>query len=199
MKKILKKIFAIQKRYWLLLPVALLTYLALDIYLYSFITDTDPADAAIVLGTEIWVDQPSPVFRERINHAIALYRNGSVEQIIFTGGYGEGEQFAESEVARAYTINKGVSEEDIFIETESRTTYENLLGAYEIVQEKGLGRVLIVSDPMHMKRAVMIAKDLGMDAYASPTTTSKYQSWKSQLRFLRQELFNYIAYWLGIK
>ncbi len=45
-----------------------------SIYAYGNRTITTSADAAIVLGAAVWNDQPSPVFRERINHAIALYR-----------------------------------------------------------------------------------------------------------------------------
>ncbi|WP_342345438.1 hypothetical protein [Snodgrassella alvi] len=38
------------------------------------------ADAAIVLGAAAWDKRPSPVFRERINHAINLYRAGIVKK-----------------------------------------------------------------------------------------------------------------------
>lgn len=56
---------------WVLLALLLwISVVAVEIYQYSFVRDSLPADAAIVLGTEIWGDQPSPVFRERINHAI---------------------------------------------------------------------------------------------------------------------------------
>jgi vancomycin permeability regulator SanA len=38
-----------------------------------------PADAAVVMGATVFRDRPSPVFRERINHAIDLYQEGMVE------------------------------------------------------------------------------------------------------------------------
>ena len=44
------------------------------------------ADAAVVLGAAAWDKRPSPVFRERINHAITLYQSHRVGKIIFTGG-----------------------------------------------------------------------------------------------------------------
>jgi len=46
------------------------------------------ADAAIVLGAAVWSSGVSPVFRERINHGIDLYRTGKVRKLIFTGGQG---------------------------------------------------------------------------------------------------------------
>lgn len=61
---------------------------ALRIYTYSDNSSDTQADAAVVLGAAVWSQGVSPVFRERINHAIELYRRGRVHKIIFTGGQG---------------------------------------------------------------------------------------------------------------
>ena len=53
---------------------------------------------------------------------------------------------------------------------------------------------IIVSDPLHMKRSVLMAKDYGMTAYSSPTPTTKYKSLKTKLPFLFREEFFYIGY-----
>lgn len=53
---------------------------------------------------------------------------------------------------------------------------------------------IIVSDPLHMKRAMLMAKDYGIEAYSSPTPTSRYVSLKSKLSFLAREEFFYIGY-----
>jgi uncharacterized SAM-binding protein YcdF (DUF218 family) len=171
--------------------------LAIDIYRYSSISDPLPADAAIVLGAAAWDGRPSPVFEERIKHAIDLYRAGRVRAIIFTGGVGKGQQVADSVVAAAYAIQQGVDENDVFCETKSRYTYENLRGANAIVQEQGFVRVLIVSDPLHMRRAVSMARDLGLDSYPSPTPTSRYVSLQSKAKFLWGEVRYYTAYLVG--
>lgn len=174
---------------WLLL-------LAGKIYSYSLVSDSSPADAAIVLGAAIWDRHPSPVFQERINHAVTLYHTGVVQSIIFTGGVGAGESYAESEVARDYAIREGVSAGHIHIETSSRTTYQNLVEAERVVDQQGWGRVLIVSDPLHMRRAIVMARDLGMDAHPSPTPTTRYRTWGSKLEFLARELYFYATYLL---
>src|SRR5687767_4853100 len=62
--------------------------LASRIYSFRNVRSDAPADAAIVLGAAVWTTQVSPVFRERINHGIDLYRNGKVRKLIFTGGQG---------------------------------------------------------------------------------------------------------------
>jgi uncharacterized SAM-binding protein YcdF (DUF218 family) len=171
-------------------------FLLTRIYAYSSQSDAAPADAAIVLGAAVWGTRPSPVFAERINHAIALYQAGEVGALVFTGGVGQNDERAEAEVARDYAVQRGVPVEHIYVETRSRTTYENLLGAKAVLVEQGGGRVLIVSDPLHMKRAVTIARDLGLDAYPSPTPTSRYETWKSKSGFLLREGYFYASYLL---
>lgn len=168
--------------------------LGVEIYNYSFVSDPLPADAAIVLGAATWNSLPSPVFEERINHAIDLYHQKQVKFIIFTGGIDVGAQQAESIIASEYAIHHGVAASDVFCETVSRDTYENLLGAKAIIQQQHIDRVMIVSDPLHMRRAMTMAQDLDLHAYASPTPTSRYTSAQSQLGFLWGEVRYYATY-----
>jgi uncharacterized SAM-binding protein YcdF (DUF218 family) len=164
---------------------------------YASVSDPLPADAAIVMGAAVWGSRPSPVFAERIKHGIHLYQQGQVEAIIFTGGLGRGDELAEAEAARAYALARGVPAKDIFYETVSTITYENVAEAAEIVRQQGFERVLIVSDPIHMKRSVTMARDLGLDAHPSPTPTSRYKSWWSKLGFLVRETGWYAGYVLA--
>jgi uncharacterized SAM-binding protein YcdF (DUF218 family) len=167
---------------------------ALSIISFSEKDDTRQADAAVVLGASVYDNSPSPVFCERINHAVDLYNGGYVKAVIMTGGVGEGNIRSEADIAREYAEQQGVPAEVIFKEEESTITAENLENARRVMCEQGFDTALIVSDPLHMKRAMLYADDLGMKAYSSPTPTSLYRSWKTRLPFLlREELF-YIAY-----
>jgi uncharacterized SAM-binding protein YcdF (DUF218 family) len=178
----------------LLLLVLWLWFLAIQIYHYSRESYSQPADVAIVLGAAVWNERPSPVFEERIKHAIDLYKSESVQAIIFTGGIGKGDRSAESQVAREYAILHGVPAEHVYYETRSRTTRENLQEAKRILDQRNLPNVVIVSDPLHMKRAVAIARDLGIAAQPSPTPTSRYRTWQSRLGFLLRETYYYASY-----
>ncbi|MBE9103890.1 YdcF family protein [Nostoc cf. edaphicum LEGE 07299] len=193
--------YKIPKKWLILLTVALISALLLaiassasSIYLYGSSTDNIKADAAIVLGAAVWKEEPSPVFRERINHAINLYKNGSVKTIIFTGGVGESNEPAEAIVGKNYAIAQQVKAADILIETQSRTTHQNLKNALEVANAHQLTKFLIVSDPLHMKRAVLMARGLGMDAHSSPTPTTRYRSFRSQMEFLSRETYFYFVY-----
>jgi uncharacterized SAM-binding protein YcdF (DUF218 family) len=181
---------------WLILLIVaiLANYLAWSIYNYPNTSTPVQADAAIVLGAAAWGERPSPVFRERINYALELYQAGMVRKLIFTGGQADASEPAEAMVAQQYATERSIPEIDIFIETRSQSTRENLYYAQQIAWQNGLTRIFIVSDPLHLKRAVLIAQDLGMDAYPAPTPTTRYQSLSSQLSFLVRETYYYTAY-----
>lgn len=169
-------------------------YLMYSIYQYSLVNDDITADAAIVLGAAVWQDQPSPVFEQRIKHSISLYNNGKVKYLIYTGGVGDNDNLAESMVAKMYAVNEGVPSEVIFRETSSTITLENLKGAKKIIGENAIHSVLIVSDPLHMFRAMTMAHNLGMTAYSSPTPSSQYKTWKSKSKFMISETYYYIGH-----
>lgn len=171
--------------------------LATRIYSFRNANSNTPADAAVVLGAAVWGAQVSPVFRERINHGIELYRKGMVRKLIFTGGRGNKREPTESSAARQYAVQNGVAAEDILIEEKSQTTYENIVYAKEVAEAHGLRKVLIVSDPLHMKRAVVMARDLGVEAEPSPTQTTRYTGVKSQAGQLARETYFYFGYLLS--
>ena len=93
-----------------------------------------------------------------------------------------------------YLMEQGIPEEDILLEEESETTLSNLENAKTIMDENGFSSALIVSDPMHMKRAMLFAKDVGITAYSSPTPSTMYTSFESKLDFLLRESTIYIGY-----
>lgn len=159
-------------------------------------TTSGKADVAIVLGAAVYLSGPSPVFEERIKHGIELYRAGKVRTLLFTGGYGNSAKLAESTVAKRYAVKRGVPPQAILTETKSRTTRENLLQARRLMRKNGSLKAMVVSDPLHLKRALKMAGDLGINASAAPTPTSRYRSWQAKGNFLLRELYFYNHYLL---
>ena len=192
MKKIAKAVLLISSTVFLAAGL-----FASRIYTYRNAGSDAPADAAIVLGAAVWGAEVSPVFRERINHGIELYRKGQVRKLIFTGGRGNRGEPTESSAARQYAVRRGIPEHDIMIEEKSHTTYENILYAKELADAQGVRKVLIVSDPLHMKRAVAMAKDAGLVAEPSPTPSTRYRGLRSQAGQLAYETYYYIGYLLS--
>lgn len=177
---------------WRLLLLALVWLVGVAAYIIwvGQRDDAAPADAIIVLGAAAYDAKPSPVFEERIRHGIDLYKRGLAPTMIFTGGYGGvGARFSESQVARRYALRQGVPEDAILIESLSRNTHDNLRQARTLMQQHQLHTVIIVSDPLHMARALRISRELGIRSVGSPTPTSRFRSFATRWRFLLQEVY----------
>jgi uncharacterized SAM-binding protein YcdF (DUF218 family) len=171
-----------------------LSVLAFEIVRAGSPTRIEVADVAIVLGAAAYGDSPSPVFEERIKHGIGLYKSKAVKKLIFTGGQAPGARIAEGIVAERYAIRNGVPSQDILTETLSHTTRQNLIHARGLMSANGLKKAVIVSDPLHLKRALRMASDLQIDVHASPTPSTRYRSWRTKAGFLLRELYFYNHY-----
>jgi len=189
-----KKFFRLISLFLILLILFYLIFTAISIVNYGKKDEKAYSDVAIILGAGTSNSEVSPVYRERINHGIWLYENGYVNFLIMTGGIGEGNDVSDALIAKQYAISKAVPEQAIFIEETSAITEENLENAKAIMEENSFNTAIIVSDPLHMKRAMLMAGDYGIDACSSPTSTTMYRSFKTKIPFLAREEFFYIGY-----
>ena len=80
------------------------------------------------------------------------------------------------------------------MEGNSTPTLQNLEEARKILAGQDFRSALVVSDPWHLKRGVLIARRQGIKASPSGTTTSRFQSLKSRTRFTLRELYLYHRY-----
>lgn len=171
----------------LLLLLSAAGVLAASIVRYADTDETRAADCVIVLGAGTWEGEVSPVFAERLRHAVSLYRSGYAPKIILTGGLDPRNTITDAEAARRWLVREGIPEADIRMEEKSRYTHENFVYAKEIMDREGWRDALVVSDPLHMKRAMLCASDFGVTAYPSPTPTTMYRSTGAKVKFLVRE------------
>lgn len=141
-------------------------------------------DAIVVLGAAQYDGRPSPQLRARLDHALALWHQGRAPLIIVTGGKQDADRFTEAEVGAKFLEGSGVSINAIALENFGRTTRGSLLGVRGILDARGLHSLLIVTDPYHALRARLIAQDLDMQAFISPTRTSTVQGRDDVMRHL---------------
>lgn len=134
-----------------------------------------PVDAIVVLGAAQWNGRPSPVFAARLAHGVDLWQGGLASAFVVTGGKMPGDRTTEAAVARAYAIERGVPPEAIFGEDDARNTLASIRAVAAELRARGMRSALFVSDPTHMLRVLRIARDLGIEAYGSPTPTSPVQ------------------------
>lgn len=179
-----------------ILSVLWLGGIAAWIGMYDPVLPDTPVDAAIVLGAAAWGNRPSPVFRERIRYAVELHESNRVHYLIFTGGSPRDGYPSEGEVGRNYALRNGVEPNVVTAETHSRTTWQNLENIRPLLAQKGIRTVLLVSDPLHMRRAMLMADELGIQAYAAPTPSSRFLSLGARATFLLREICLTTAYLL---
>lgn len=129
----------------------------------------------IVLGCQVKGDVPSLELQRRI-HTAAEYLLSHPEAVcIVSGGQGKGENRSEAAVMAEGLQQKGISEDRILLEDQSRNTKENLQNSAQILAENGLGnRAAIVTDEYHQFRAGMLARRAGISSRAVNVDTFFY-------------------------
>jgi uncharacterized SAM-binding protein YcdF (DUF218 family) len=145
-----------------------------------------PADAIVVLGAAQYDGRPSPVLAARLDHALQLWQSGYAPRIVVTGGKRPGDRFTEATASADYLIARGVPDRAILREVQGTSTWESLAATARILRNRGLESVLVVSDPYHSLRARQTARELGLDAHASPTLTSPVSGWSEWKRMFRE-------------
>ena len=162
-------------------------------------------DAIVVLGVAQYDGRPSPQLQARLDHALALWQEGLSPLVITTGGNQPGDRFTEAETSANYLIEGSIDgslvvavpAESIVQENSGSTTRESLIAVRNIMQDRGQHSVLIVTDPYHSLRSRLIAQDLGLVAYISPTRTSPLRGASAVSRHVREALGVAVAHLIG--
>jgi uncharacterized SAM-binding protein YcdF (DUF218 family) len=172
------------RRRWLLRLVgvvllALLAYVTItfvQVWWFSRRDGARDADAVVVLGAAQYDGRPSPVLRQRLDHAHDLYERDLVDVIMLTGGRQEGDQYTEAQAGYLYLRDQGVPDADLMLEDQGTNTWESLAASARILRERELTDVVLVTDGYHALRVDAIADELGLDASVSPSRSGG--SWR---------------------
>lgn len=135
------------------------------------------ADAIVVLGGGVrpempprpWVDMAEA--GDRPLYGAQLYLQGKAPLVILSGGRidwnggGPPESADMAQIVQAMGVPAGAIAQD----PTSLNTYENAVNVRQILDQRGLRRVLLVTSAMHMPRALQIFTRQGIEAIAAPT------------------------------
>lgn len=135
----------------------------------SFLETRRNVDAIVVLGAAQYDGRPSPQLRARLDHVVTLWNLPVAPVVVVTGGKQTGDRFTEAEASRDYLVSQGLPAEAIVIESRGESTYQSLETVRDEARENQWQRVVLVSDPYHLKRAQLVAAELGMAAEVSAT------------------------------
>jgi len=148
-------------------------------------TELPQADAIVVLGggTRPRI-APRPWYEvneagDRIIYGAWLYKQGKAPVMIVTGGraewLGEGGN-PESEDMAAIAAMLGVPSSAIIQESQSFNTRDNATNTKQILTERKISKILLVTSALHMPRSMEIFRKVGIESIAAPTDFLTVQS-----------------------
>jgi uncharacterized SAM-binding protein YcdF (DUF218 family) len=105
----------------------------------------------------------------RCLHAREIYQEAIRRPILVSGGQVDPSEPGPShaEAMRDFLVELGVSPADLIVEDRSRTTYENGVESAKLLRQRGVRRVILVTDATHMIRAVGVFRKQGIDPIPS--------------------------------
>lgn len=192
-----------KKKLALLFIIFLLTLAGWSVYQYKSITligetsEPVPADVIIIMGAAVWEQEtPSPALQARIDHAAKLHKEGYAGNLILSGGLGTNPP-SEAEAMQVALLRQGVDGSILYLEREATNSLENLKYSRDIMTEYGFETAIVVTDPFHMKRALLIARDLGLEATGAPARNSiLYRSKSLKARYTVREVLAISRYYI---
>ena len=162
-------------------------------YLPIAVEATPTADAIVVLGGAVGGPEPPRITldltdaADRVLHAARLYRADKAPVVLVSGGAIPwlGSDIPEAGSIQTLLEEWGVPGTSILAEDASRNTYENAVFTRQMLAERGLHRVLLVTSAMHMLRSLATFQSVGIDAVPAATDfTMTYRKHRTMIDFM---------------
>ena len=168
-----------RRRHWLHIALALrglvMAYYGINVIQVWRVGNSDQAravDAIVVMGAAQYDGRPSPQLQARLDHVVELWDQGLAPIVVVTGGNQPGDRFTEASASANYLTEHGVDPIAILAEDQGHSSWQSLHTVAAMLHGRNVRTVLLVSDPYHSLRIRLIAEELGLTAYVSPTRTS---------------------------
>lgn len=113
----------------------------------------------VVFGCQVKPDGPSVLLRDRLDTALAYLEDHSDMTVVVTGGKGDDEHMSEAQCMYNYLTEHGVDGENIYMEDQSRNTWQNANYTLDLLAQNGYDitdDVILVSSGFHLARIEML-------------------------------------------
>ncbi|RIH88215.1 YdcF family protein [Calidithermus roseus] len=128
------------------------------------------ADVALVLGSRVYRGgQLNPCLVKRVEEGVEVVWQGWARWLVVSGGVDPEDGAIEAEAMASMAARLGLPEERVVLEPKARSTYQNLRFTRQIMKERGWNTVVIVSEPFHLPRAALMARQLGLEFALAPS------------------------------
>ncbi|HRN66584.1 MAG TPA: ElyC/SanA/YdcF family protein [Promineifilum sp.] len=127
---------------------------------------------AVVFGAAVYANgRLSPVLRDRVDTAIALYKAGKVGHIILSGDNREAD-YDEPGAMMDYAVQQGVDSADITVDRAGHRTYDTCYRAGHVFDVKN---AVLVTQEFHLPRALMTCEGLGIKSVGAVADMRPYR------------------------
>jgi uncharacterized SAM-binding protein YcdF (DUF218 family) len=109
---------------------------------------------------------------DRVLYAARLYKQGKAPVILLSGGnitWLSGRSTPPPEEMAALMDLMAIPRDDLWLQPGSENTQEDAEFSAQMLKEKGVTRVLLVTSAIHMPRAMALFRHLGVEAIPAPT------------------------------
>lgn len=136
-----------------------------------------PNDTIVVLSGSLQRDDDSgehvrvgPDTFYRCYHAAHLYQKAGHCRMLLTGGKvdSSGPEPSLAKVMQGFVIELGVAPSDVVLEEQAKTTHENASFSKDLLDQSDGGRVFLITDAAHMRRAVYSFEAQGVSVIPAP-------------------------------
>lgn len=145
-----------------------------------------PADVIIILGGG---------HGERVDLGVRLYHLGYAKNILLTGGY-TGYETSEAQLMQRQALSSGVPKDDILLEEQARSTYENAKYSFEIIRSRKFKSAILVTSAYHTRRASMIFNRLfegiELTVCSVPNNLRNTSKWWQNSRRAKAVVYEYL-------
>ncbi|TDD43484.1 YdcF family protein [Saccharopolyspora elongata] len=148
-------------------------------FVYGRIWHRRAVDFVVVLGSGLIGSRVPPLLASRLDRGRAVFdaqrAKGRDPVLVTSGGQGPGEDLPEARAMADYLIDKGVPEDRILVEDQSRSTEENLRFSKAIMQQhRPKYRCVVVTNNYHVMRAATIARKGKVNGQVLGSPTARY-------------------------
>ncbi len=105
----------------------------------------------------------------RVEHGVRLFRQGLAPSLVLSGGRWAPHRPACAPRMQALALSLGVPPDRIIVEDRSSRTAENAREVARLVAERGARAILLVTSPVHMRRAKLCFEKQGIEVSCAPT------------------------------
>lgn len=149
-------------------------------------------DVMVIFGCQVKPWGPSILLQDRLDTALDYLEEHPDMTVIVTGGKGSDEHVSEAQAMFDYLVAHGVNGEQIIMEDQATTTWENINYTLELFRSgefETSGNILLVSSDFHLTRIQMLWKRVWPGTYTLSTLAAPCSHMPSRVKmFFREPL-----------